>query len=80
MARQARFGGILDHGHEAAVYRHENETLAIIRAVTYVAEDIPKRYYVSTFRVWAILTRLQCLSENVTVCDSVAVALFARKS
>jgi hypothetical protein len=44
MARQARFGGILDHGHEAAVYCNENETLAILRAVTYVSEDITKRY------------------------------------
>jgi hypothetical protein len=76
MTRQARFGGMLDHGHEAAVYRNENKTLAIFRLVTYVAEDLSKRYYCLTFRVWAILTKLHPLSENVTVCNSVAVALF----
>jgi hypothetical protein len=72
---------LLDHGQEAAVYRNENKTLAILRCVTYVADDLPKRYYCSTFCVCAILTRLlQPLSENVTVCNSVAVALFVTKS
>jgi hypothetical protein len=44
MTRQARFGGILDHGHEAAVYRNENKPLAIIRQLTFVAEYHPKQY------------------------------------
>jgi hypothetical protein len=36
---------MLDHGQEAAVHRNENKTLAIFRLVTYVDEDLPKRYY-----------------------------------
>jgi dTDP-4-dehydrorhamnose 3,5-epimerase-like enzyme len=80
MARQARFGGILDHGHEAAVYRNENKTLAIMCHVTFVVKDLRKRSQASTFGVWAVFTMLQPLSENVTVRNSIAVALFVAKS
>jgi hypothetical protein len=80
MTRQPRFGGMLDHGHEAAVFRNENKTLAILRHLAYVAEDILKICYCSNFRAWAILTKLQPLSENATVCNSVAVALFVTKT
>jgi hypothetical protein len=56
MARQARFGGILDHGHEAAVYyRNENKPLAIIRQLTFVAEYHPKQYQAYNFGVWHVL-------------------------
>jgi hypothetical protein len=44
-----------------------------------VADDLPKRRCCSTFRAWAALTRLQSLSENATVCNSVALALFVTK-
>jgi hypothetical protein len=30
MTGQARFGGVLDHGHEAAVFRNKNKTLAVL--------------------------------------------------
>jgi hypothetical protein len=74
LARQARFGGILDHGHEAAVYRNENKTLAFILPVQVILvdRDLRKRYHTSTFGAWAVFTMLQTLSENVTVCNSVA--------
>jgi hypothetical protein len=79
MTRQGRFGGMLDHGHEAAFCRNENKTLPVLQHVTHVAEDLPKRCCCSTFRAWAVLTRLQSLSENATVCNSVALALFVTK-
>jgi hypothetical protein len=69
MARQARFGGILDHGHEAAVYRNENKPLAIIRQLTFVAEYHPKQYQAYNFGVWDVLSMIQPLSGNVTVCN-----------
>jgi hypothetical protein len=53
---------------------------AVFLLVTHVAEDLLKRCCCSTFCAWAILTRPQPLSENVTVCDSAAVALFVTKS
>ena len=74
MARQARFGGILDHGHEAAVYRDENKPLAILRFVTFVAEDLAKRYQALTFGIWDVYSMIQPLSENVTPCNSIAEA------
>jgi hypothetical protein len=80
MTRQPRFGGTLDHGHEAAVFRNENKTLAMLRHLACVAEDISKMCCCSNFRAWAVLTKLQSLSENVTVCNSVAVALFVTKT
>jgi hypothetical protein len=55
-ARQARFGGILDHGHEAAVYRNENKPLAIIRQLTFVAEYLPKQYQNYNFGVWDVFS------------------------
>jgi hypothetical protein len=39
--------------------------------VTFVAEDLPKRHHVSTFRACAVLTALQPLSEPATVRDSI---------
>jgi hypothetical protein len=42
MTKQARFGGVLDDGHEAAVYRNKNITLALLWPVTCVVQDIPK--------------------------------------
>jgi hypothetical protein len=80
MARQARFGGILDHGHEAAVYRNENKPLAIIRHLTFVAEYHPKQYQAYNFGVWDVFSMIQPLSGNVTVCNSIALALFVTKS
>jgi hypothetical protein len=80
MTRQPRFGGTLDHGHEAAVFRNENKTLAMLRHLACVAEDISKMCCCSNFRAWAVLTKLQSLSEHVTVCNSVAVALFVTKT
>jgi hypothetical protein len=56
------------------------KNLAVLQNVTHVAKDPQKRCYLSTFRVLAIFTRPQTLSENVTVRDSVlAVALFVTK-
>jgi hypothetical protein len=43
--RQTRFGRMLDHGHEAVVCRNENETLAFLRHVKFVAEYFTKRYH-----------------------------------
>ena len=73
-ARQARFGECvcltipsLDHGHEAAVYRNQNKTFALLWPVTFVVKDLSKRYHATTFGVCAVLTMLQPVSENVTV-------------
>jgi hypothetical protein len=41
MARQARFGGAIDHGHEAAIHRNENKTLTLLWHVTCVAKETP---------------------------------------
>jgi hypothetical protein len=71
---------MLDHGHEAAVFRNENKTVAVLRHTACVAEDVSKTCCSSNFRAWAVLTKLQSLSENATVCNSVAVALFATKT
>jgi hypothetical protein len=65
---------MLDHGHEAAVCRDENKTLAFLRHVTFVAKDLPK---MTTLKCLApFFSMMQPLSENATVLNSIAVALF----
>jgi hypothetical protein len=66
--------------HEAAVCRNENKTLAVFRLVTRAAEDLSKRHHCQAVHALTVLTGLQPLSENVTVCNGVAVALFVTKS